>query len=65
MSWKCPACQTIIRHVEDPPREGRVYRCHVCRLELMIDPTTSELVLAVLKSDEAQPVEILERPKKR
>jgi len=66
MSWKCPACQTVLRHVEDPPREGQVYRCHVCRLELTVDTQASKLVLAVLKPDEqSKPVNVREGNKKR
>ena len=49
MPWKCPACQTLIQHEDDvsaPPVPGVIYRCHVCRLELVINPTTNKLVLA-------------------
>jgi hypothetical protein len=48
MPWKCPACTTPIPHAtsESAPLVGRVYRCHVCRLELAVDPLTDELVLA-------------------
>jgi hypothetical protein len=27
------------------PRPGTVYRCHVCRLELMIDEATNKLTI--------------------
>jgi rubredoxin len=48
MPWKCPACQTIIEHDTSVQlhRPGTIYRCHVCRLELVIDPATDRLVLA-------------------
>jgi hypothetical protein len=48
MPWKCPACQTSIQHENELalPRPNVIYRCHVCRLELIIDPATSKLVLA-------------------
>ena len=50
MPWKCPACQTAIAH--DPaasmPSPNTVYRCHVCRLELVVDPKTNKLALAPL-----------------
>jgi hypothetical protein len=56
MPWKCPACQTAITH--DPasamPSPNAVYRCHVCRLELVVDPSTNALTLA--------PLEIRDRP---
>jgi rubredoxin len=46
--WKCPVCQTVIKDDTSVPlpRPGVVYRCHVCRLELVIDPATDKLVLA-------------------
>jgi hypothetical protein len=45
---KCPACQTSIQSDHDllSPRPGVIYRCHVCRLELVIDPVTDKPVLA-------------------
>jgi hypothetical protein len=46
MPWKCPACQTSINHTDPEPKPGRVYRCHICRLELVLDPETGRLVLA-------------------
>jgi hypothetical protein len=48
MPWTCPACQSAIRHDVDVPQFGQVYRCHICRLELMTDPTTTKLTLAPL-----------------
>jgi hypothetical protein len=53
MPWKCPACQTSIRRDTDLPRVGVVYRCHICRLELVFDPKTQQLVLAPLDIDKA------------
>jgi hypothetical protein len=53
MPWHCPACQTIIRHDEqtDRPRTGVRYRCHVCRLELIVDERTNKLMLAPVVND--------------
>ena len=52
MPWRCPACQTAITH--DPaasmPSPHTVYRCHVCRLELVVDPSDNKLALAPLDS---------------
>jgi hypothetical protein len=46
MPWSCPACGSSIQH--DPgearPRFGVRYRCHLCRLELVMDPATIKLV---------------------
>jgi hypothetical protein len=53
MSWKCPACQSPIRHgeVELTPRPGVIYRCLVCRLELIKDPHSDKMTVAPLPSD--------------
>lgn len=48
MPWKCPACQTEIRHDGDEPRVNMVYRCHVCRLELVRDTNTHLMTVAPL-----------------
>ena len=54
MPWKCPACQTQIRHGEheERPRADTLYRCHICRLELMLDTSTDRLTVASMRSDE-------------
>jgi hypothetical protein len=47
--WKCPACQSNIRshqvtgQLRDEPATGVVYRCHICRLELVYDPISRAL----------------------
>ena len=46
MPWKCPACQTQIRHDGPTPQPKRLYRCHVCRLELVLDEQTNKLAVA-------------------
>jgi hypothetical protein len=46
--WKCPACQTPIRMDGNGPHQNRVYRCSVCRLELVLDQDGSELSVAPL-----------------
>jgi predicted RNA-binding Zn-ribbon protein involved in translation (DUF1610 family) len=54
--WHCPACQTTIRHDGEVPAPARVYRCNVCRLELVVDPKTDNLVLAPFQpTDTASP----------
>jgi len=54
MPWTCPACRLPISHsdTEIRPREGIAYRCHVCRLELVLGPS-GRLGLAPLKPGEA------------
>jgi hypothetical protein len=46
MPWSCPACGSTIQHDlgEARPRFGVRYRCHLCRLELVMDPATIRLV---------------------
>jgi hypothetical protein len=48
MPWTCPACRLAIRHsdAERDPRPGVTYRCHVCRLELVVDATRGKMVVA-------------------
>jgi hypothetical protein len=45
MPWRCPACETPIRHSEseERPRLGVLYRCHLCRIELVFDVRTNKL----------------------
>jgi hypothetical protein len=53
MPWTCPACHLPIRHsdLEPKPRAQVVYRCHVCRLELVLDPTSQKLAAAPFHND--------------
>jgi hypothetical protein len=48
--WKCPACQMPIRHDRDGPHPHCVYRCHVCRVELVPDEGGQYLTVAPLPS---------------
>ena len=47
--WKCPACQMLIRNDGDAPSPP-VYRCHVCRVELVPDERGQRLVVARLNA---------------
>jgi hypothetical protein len=38
--------------IEDRPRLGAAYRCHICRLELVLDPKTDHLTVAPMRDDE-------------
>ena len=53
MPWRCPVCQTEVRHstLDEQPRLGTPYRCHVCRLELMFDRDTARMAVAPLEVD--------------
>jgi predicted SprT family Zn-dependent metalloprotease len=48
--WRCPACRLAIQHsdAEPQPRRGVIYRCHVCRLELILDESTGKMTVAPL-----------------
>ena len=54
MPWRCPACYTQIHHapLEERPRLNQLYRCHICRLELVVDPTTEKLTAAPIRDDD-------------
>jgi transposase-like protein len=54
MAWRCPACELAIQHSEHEqhPRPGARYRCHICRLELTLDPTTNRLTVVPVPDDE-------------
>jgi hypothetical protein len=51
--WTCPACRTAIQHSEDLPRPSVVYRCHICRLELVSDPSTGKLIVAPMSNEQS------------
>ena len=51
MPWKCPACQIQIAHDGDMPEPRRVYRCHICRLELILDEHQHKLTVAPLPGE--------------
>jgi len=53
MPWRCPACRLPIRHseVESRPRPQVLYRCHICRLELVLDPDADRLTIAPMPPD--------------
>jgi hypothetical protein len=51
MPWKCPACQTQIAHDGDSPDPKRVYGCHVCHLELVLDDRTRKLTVMPFHTD--------------
>ncbi len=54
MPWRCPACRYPIAHAayEDHPRRDVLYRCHVCRLELVFDPESNKLIVAPIEDSE-------------
>ena len=52
--WRCSACQTPIEHnvVEKAPRAGQLYRCPVCRQDLVWNSSTGRLMAAPSLDDE-------------
>jgi len=55
MPWKCPACQTQIRRESEAPQPGQIYRCHVCRLEVVLDEARQELTVATRPGEPPDP----------
>ena len=53
MVWRCPVCHTEIQHGEagKVARPHARYRCHVCRLELVVNPETNVLTLTSLDDE--------------
>jgi rubredoxin len=53
MPWRCPACGIPIHHsdAETVPRRGVRYRCHVCRLELVVDPHDEKLTVPAVDDE--------------
>jgi hypothetical protein len=53
MPWRCPACQTEVRHnvTAGPPRTGDAYRCHVCHLDLCFDSLRNQMTIAPVETD--------------
>jgi hypothetical protein len=51
MPWACPACGSVIRHseIQEMPHIGARYRCHICRLELVMDGVTENLIVLPLE----------------
>jgi hypothetical protein len=35
---------------------GTAYRCHICRLELVLDPDANHLVVAPMRDDDEQKI---------
>jgi hypothetical protein len=43
MPWTCPACLRLIQHSAEMPHPDRVYRCPVCRLQMVFDPDQKKM----------------------
>ena len=53
MPWQCPACSTFIRPElkkagHETPRQGYIYRCSICRLDLVLNDQGTQMVVAPL-----------------
>jgi len=55
--WFCPACYTPINlPINDPePAPTRIYRCSVCRLELVLDPRRRQMVVPAMETAADRP----------
>ena len=54
--WRCPACNSTIQHApaEVVPRNNVIYRCHVCRLELVCAVGSEAFTVAPLPSERTE-----------
>ena len=54
MTFMCPACRNSIRHseMEAIPRPDVIYRCPICRLELVVDTARDVMVVAPFPTHE-------------
>jgi hypothetical protein len=53
MPWKCPACSSPIRRElnaagHQVPEPDRIYRCGLCRLDLVLSRDGERMVIAPL-----------------
>jgi hypothetical protein len=53
MPWRCPTCGTLIRPQlrlagDEVPVPHKIYRCAVCRLELVLSRDSSKMEVAPL-----------------
>jgi hypothetical protein len=60
MPWACPACKTLIRPQliaagDDRPLPGKIYRCAVCRLELVLNDTGTQMAVAPRPATDTPP----------
>jgi len=56
--------QHLVRHslIEDAPRPGTVYRCPVCKLELVADPNAGKINVATIDPNEPPTRRARQRP---
>jgi hypothetical protein len=56
MPWKCPNCCLAITHLpaEMTPQSDKIYRCPVCKRELIFDADKGRLVLAPIDEPDQQ-----------
>jgi hypothetical protein len=54
MTFMCPACRNTIRHSETEaiPRTDVIYRCAICRLELVVDAARDVMIVAPFPTHE-------------
>src|SRR6185369_13264548 len=57
--WKCPACSTPIRRElmaagDVAPQPDRLYRCSICRLELVLDRDGTRMIIAPRDRERAE-----------
>jgi rubredoxin len=43
MPWTCPVCTLRLQHTTEIPQTGQVYRCPICKLNLVFDPVKGKM----------------------
>jgi hypothetical protein len=66
MLWNCPVCSLATPHtaIAERPVPGARYYCHVCRLDLVFDPSKNRMALPPIGEDRSSPrqSEVKRRP---
>ena len=55
MPWRCPACGTSVQHTTALPRADLVYRCPVCRLQMIFNPALEKMQPLPPTGDQGEP----------
>jgi len=57
MTWRCPVCSAFVRHdsrEDEAARLGVRHRCPVCKLDLVFDGPSNQMMVAPFGAAETQ-----------
>ena len=57
IAWRCPVCGALARHdprEDEPTRLGARHRCTVCKLDLMFDGPSNQMMVVPFDAAEEQ-----------